>query len=71
MEIIQAKISYFNLIFESAMIFTALSSPSILTSYSFEAESEKCAEHVDCKQLDFSNRKQKEAFSPFTYVVFI
>ena len=44
------------------MIFTAVSSPSIFTSYSFEPESEKCAKHVYCKQLDFSNRNHKETF---------
>lgn len=46
------------------MIFAAVY--SIFTNYSLESESEKCAEHVDYKQLDFSNRKHKEIFASFT-----
>lgn len=42
MELMQAKIPYFYLKFESAIIFTAVFSPSIFTF-----ESEKCAIHVD------------------------
>lgn len=47
MQIIQATIPYLNFKFDSAMIFTAVSSPSIFTSSFFEAEAEKCAERVD------------------------
>lgn len=71
MQIIQATIPYFNLKFDSAMIFTAVSSPSIFTGSSFEAESEKCAERVDLSNRISQTGSKKKQFSPKTYNAFI
>lgn len=53
------------------MIFTAVSSPSIFTGSSFEAESEKCAERVDLSNRISQTGSKKKQFSPMTYIAFI